>query len=174
MDLLRVPLRRFLHAQGGVAGAQGVILVGQRRAEECHEAVAHDLVDRTLIAMDGFHHELKHWVENLPSFFGIAVGEELHRTLEVGEKHGDLLALALQRCPRSEDLFGEVLRRVRLGRREPRRGRADRSRALETELGRWGQLRTAVPTAQRQWRRALQAELRLGRVLLLAPGTLHQ
>jgi hypothetical protein len=36
-----------------------------------------------------------------------------------------------------------------------------------------GQLRPAVRASRGQRRRALQAELRLGRVLLLAPGTLH-
>src|SRR5262249_46104756 len=37
------------------------------------------------------------------------------------EEDGRLLALAFERCPRSEDSFGEVLWRVRMGRREPRR-----------------------------------------------------
>ena len=50
---------------------------------------------------------------------------------------------------------------------------ADRRRALEAELRPGGQLRPAVRAPRGQRRRALQAELRLGRVLLLAPGTLH-
>jgi hypothetical protein len=39
----------------------------------------------------------------------VAVGEEFHRTLKVGEEDGDVLAFALQCRPRVDDLFGEVL-----------------------------------------------------------------
>ena len=35
----------------------------------------------------------------LPRLLDVAVGEELHRALEVGEEHGDLLALAFERAP---------------------------------------------------------------------------
>ena len=38
------------------------------------------------------------------------------RALEIGEEHGHLLALALQRRPRGEDALGQVLGRVGLGR----------------------------------------------------------
>ena len=54
-------------------------------------------------------------IEQLARLLGIAVGEQLHRALEVGEEHGHLLALALQRGLRGEDLLGEVLGRVGLG-----------------------------------------------------------
>ena len=54
---------RLLHAQGGVAGPDGVVLVGQRRAEQRHDAVAHDLVDGALVAVDGLHHPLEDRVE---------------------------------------------------------------------------------------------------------------
>ena len=74
-----------------------MVLVGERGAEERHDPVAHDLVDGALVAVDGFHHALEHGVEELARLLGIAVGEQLHRALQVGEEHGDLLALALQR-----------------------------------------------------------------------------
>ena len=74
-----------------------MILVGERRAEQRHDAVAHHLVDRALVAMDGLHHPFEHRVEDAPRLFGIAVGEQLHGALEVGEEHGDLLALAFER-----------------------------------------------------------------------------
>ena len=92
-----------------------MVLVGERRAEERHDPVAHDLVDGALVAVDGLHHALEHRVEELARFLGIAVGEQLHRALEVGEEHRDLLALALQRGLRGEDLLGEVLGGVGLG-----------------------------------------------------------
>jgi hypothetical protein len=62
--------------------------------------------------MNGLHHSLEHGVEDLASLFGITVGEQLHRALEVGEENCDLLALAFESALRREDLFGEVLRRV--------------------------------------------------------------
>jgi hypothetical protein len=55
-----------------------MIFVGNRRAKQGHDAVAHDLVDGALIAVHGRHHMLQHRVEELASFFGIAVGEQLH------------------------------------------------------------------------------------------------
>ena len=95
-DLLGVLLHRLLHPQRGVAGAHGVILVGERRAEQRHDAVAHDLVHRALVAVDGLHHPLEHGVEDFARLLGVAVGEQLHRALEVGEQHRHLLALAFE------------------------------------------------------------------------------
>ena len=42
------------------------------------------------------HHALEHRVEELAGLFGIALGQQLHRALQVGEQHRDLLALAFQ------------------------------------------------------------------------------
>ena len=56
-----------------------------------------------------------HRVEELSRLLGVAVGEQLHRALEVGEEDGDLLALALQGGLRGEDLLGEVLGGVCVG-----------------------------------------------------------
>ena len=64
--------------------------------------------------MDGLHHVFEDRVEELARLLGVTVGEQLHRALEVGEEHGDLLALALKGGLGGEDLLGEVLRRVRL------------------------------------------------------------
>jgi hypothetical protein len=83
--LLGVALHRLLHPQCGVAGADRVILVGQGGAEQGHDAVAHDLVDRALVAMHRRHHELDHRLEHPPRLLGIAVGEQLQGALEVGE-----------------------------------------------------------------------------------------
>ena len=73
-----------------------MVLVGERRAEQRHDAVAHHLVDRALVAVDGLHHPLEDGIEELARLLGVAVGQELHRALEVGEEHGDLLALAFE------------------------------------------------------------------------------
>ena len=92
--LLGVRADRLLHPQRGVAGPHRVVLVGERRAEERHDPVAHHLVDGALVAVDGLHHPLEDGVEELARLLGVAVGEQLHRALEVGEEHRDLLALA--------------------------------------------------------------------------------
>jgi hypothetical protein len=53
--------------------------------------------------MDGLHHPLEDGIQELPGFLGIAVGQELHGALEVGEEDRDLLALPFQRGLRGED-----------------------------------------------------------------------
>ena len=110
---LGVPLHRLLHPQRRIARAHRVILVGERRAEERHDPVAHDLVHGALVAVHRLHHVLEHRVEELARLLGVAVGQQLHRALEVGEEHRDLLALAFQRGLRVEDSLGEVLGSVR-------------------------------------------------------------
>ena len=95
-DRLRMLCDGLLHPECRVASPHGVVLVGERRAEEGHDAVAHHLVDGAFVAVDGLHHSLEHRVEELARLLGIAVGEQLHGALEVGEEHGDLLALAFQ------------------------------------------------------------------------------
>jgi len=166
----------LLHAQGRVAGAHGVVLMGQRRAEERHDAVAHHLVHGALVAVHGLHRPFEHGVEELPRLLGIAVGEQLHGALEVGEQDGDLLALARKGGLRREDPLGQVLGRVGLGGGEARcRARAgDWLRTLEAELRARGKLCPAARASKDERRRALQAELRLRRVLLLAPGAFHE
>jgi len=96
-DLFGVTADRLLYPQRGVTGADRVILVGQRCAEESHDAVAHHLVHPALVTVHRSHHQFEHRVEDLACFLGIAVGEQLHRALEVGEQDRDLLPLAFQR-----------------------------------------------------------------------------
>ena len=123
-NLLGVASDRVLHAQRGVARPHGVILVGDRRAEQRHDPVAHDLVDRALVAVDGLHHALEDGIEELAGLLWVPIGQELHRALEVGEQHRDLLALAFEGGLRGEDLLGEVLRGVVSG--GPEAGRRSR------------------------------------------------
>jgi len=46
------------------------------RPKQRHDPVAHHLVHGALIAMHG---------ENLPRLFGVAIGEQFHRALQVRE-----------------------------------------------------------------------------------------
>jgi hypothetical protein len=66
--------------------------------------------------MDGLHHALEDRVEQLSRLLGVAVGQQLHRGLQVGEQHRHLLTLPLQGAPGGEDLLDEVLGCVGLGR----------------------------------------------------------
>ena len=93
----------LLHSQGGVTGPDGVIFMGDRRPEERHNAIAHDLVDRAFIAVHRRHHALDDGVEELTGLFRVAVGQQLHGALEIGKEHRYLLALAFQGTPGGED-----------------------------------------------------------------------
>ncbi len=72
-ELLGQQANALLHPERRIAGAHGVVLVGERRAEEGHDAVAHDLVDGALVAVDRLHHPLEDGVEEPPGVFRVAV-----------------------------------------------------------------------------------------------------
>ena len=94
-----------------------MILEGERRAKEGHDPVAHNPVHGAFIAVHRLDHALEHGVEEeLLRRLGVAVSKQLHRTLDIGEQHGDLLALTFEGRPRGQDLFGKVLRCVTPGR----------------------------------------------------------
>ena len=128
--LLCPPANRCLHVQRGVTSPDGMILMRERRAEERHDPIAHHLIHCALVAVDRLHHAFEDGVKDLSRLLGITVGEEFHRALQVGEEHRDLLALALESGLGSEDLLGEMLRRVGLGRREARLGSRPRCDGL--------------------------------------------
>jgi hypothetical protein len=95
LHLLGVAPDGLLHPERRIAGANRMVFMRERRPEQRHDPVAHHLVDGTLVVMDGLHHAFHHRIEKLPRLLGIAVGEQLHRPLQVGEQHRDLFALAL-------------------------------------------------------------------------------
>ena len=108
LDFGGILLHGGLHAQGCIAGPYRMVLMRQRRAKQRHDAVAHDLVDRALIAMHGIHHPLQHRIKELAGLLGVAVSEEFHRALQVGKQHRDLLALAFQGTSGRQDLLGQI------------------------------------------------------------------
>ena len=178
-NLLGIPAHGGLHVERGIARPHGMVLVGDRRPEQGHDAVAHHLVDRALVAVDRLHHPFEHRIEKLARFLGVTVGEQLHRALQVGEQHRDLLALAFERAPGGQDLLGEVpggvgLRGVEsLSRR--RRGRWPGGvRTLGAEPRGRRQGPTALGARPGQRRGTFLAELRACLVLALAPGAFHR
>ncbi len=174
LNLVGIPGDSFLHPQRRITCAHRVVLLGERGAEESHDAIAHDLVDGALVAVDGLHHPLEDGIENLAGLLRIAVGEQLHGALEIGEEDSDLLAFALHGCLRGEDLLGDVLRCVCLRRVKTRAlRRARRLAALAAELGA-GTIRFAARSANHlEADSALVAEGSISGVVVLAPGTLH-
>jgi len=174
-QLFRVAADGLVHAHGCPAGAHRVVLVGERRAEERHDPIAHDLVHRALVAVHGFHHPLENRVEELARFLGVPVGEQLHRSLEVGEEDGDLLALALEGGARGQDLVGEMLGRVAVGGGVTLGGLAGHggpARAAEPLVGE--HLGAAVGAHQHEPAPALLAEPDPLTVLGLTPRTPHR
>jgi hypothetical protein len=102
-----------LHGQGGVAGSQGMVLMGQGRAKEGHEAITQNLVHRALIAVHSVHHGVQDGVEELLCGFRVEVANQLGGTSDVGKQDGDLLAFAFQGAARGQDLLREIGGRVR-------------------------------------------------------------
>src|SRR4029450_3503147 len=86
----RPRVRRTSSVEGCIAGAQGVILVGNGGTEQGHDAVPQHLIHRALEAVYGGHHALQGRIEELLRGFGIEATDEFCGVLEVGKKHGDL------------------------------------------------------------------------------------
>src|SRR5262245_896398 len=125
-----------------VAGSWGVILVGNRRAEQRHDAVPGVLVDRSLEPMDAVGKNSEETIQDRMPVLWVDLRGDLHRSLHVGEEHRHLFTLTLQGGARREDLLGEVLRSVGAGIRGRRRSRdlAKRFPALTAELDSGGVL----------------------------------
>jgi hypothetical protein len=96
--VIGVAIDRILHLQGRITSAHRVVLMGERRTKESHDAVAHHLVDGALVAMNCVHHQLQHRIKELSRLFGVAVGKQLHRALQIGEQDCHLFALTFKRA----------------------------------------------------------------------------
>src|SRR5262249_58513888 len=67
----------LLHAQCRVTGTHRVILMGNRRAEKSHDAVAHHQVHGALVVMHRLHHALEHRLKDGTRLLRIAFGDQL-------------------------------------------------------------------------------------------------
>ena len=74
-----------LHFEGGVDGALGVILTGDRSAEDGVDAVPGRLHDDTVECQDAVDHDAKHGVQQAVGVFWVEGAEESDRVLDVGE-----------------------------------------------------------------------------------------
>jgi hypothetical protein len=126
--------------------------------------------------MDGVYHQREDWIDELARVLGIAVGEQLHRPLEVGKQHSYVLALAFESRLGGEYLLGEVLRGIRIGRRKLTRrcARLEASATLTAELLSRRIAGTTVPAQDREAGAAFAAEFQFGGVLLTALRAQHK
>src|SRR6185295_16705993 len=165
-----------------------MVLVGDGRAEQRHDAVPQELVDGALVAVDGGQHDLEDAVHDAVDLFGVEPLGHRREAGHVREDDADLLALAFHRRAAAEDLLGEMAGRVRLRRGEALgggglgsrggRGRAggatQRGAALTTELLAGRVRGLAGGTDHLQPAATLAAEFLAERVLVTAAAALHR
>ncbi len=144
--------------QRRVAGAAGVILVRDRRAEQRHDPVAGELVDEALKALDPLRKNLEKAVHDLRPFFRVELLRQLHRSFHIGEQHRDLLALAFEHGARGQNLVGQMFGCVSAWRGCGGGGSGERGAALAAELGGRPVARAAAWTRGFQRRAALLTE----------------
>ena len=68
------------------------------------DPVAGRLVHGALEVMDGLHHVFEDGIEEFTRLLWVALGQQLHRTFEIGEEHRHLLAFAFERSPGVQDI----------------------------------------------------------------------
>src|SRR5690349_18782994 len=78
--LLRVLPDQLLHFECGKTSPDGVILIRDWRPKQRLDSVAHYLVDRALVASDGFHHPFENGVKQRAGLLGIKLGDILGRS----------------------------------------------------------------------------------------------
>ena len=115
----RIGMQLAHRRKGGVARSPRVVLVGDGRPEERHHAVACELVDRALEAMNAGGEDREDAIEHAMPFLRAEALREPHRIDHVSEEHADLLALPFEGAARGENPLDEVARgigaRVTLG-----------------------------------------------------------
>ena len=176
LELLAVSIDRLADRQRRLDRARGMILEGHRGPEQGHQAVTEELVHRALVAVHRLGHQPERVVHELVHGLRIQTLGQARGLDDVAEQHGHLLALALERASRHQDLLGEVLRGVCAWRAELwrwGRGLCSRPGAFGAKLRSRGERGATVRAGARQRGGTFLAELGRQSVLVLAPGTLH-
>ena len=83
------------HVQRGLERALRVVLVGDRRAEDRHHRVAHELLHEAVIARDRLGQHLEQRVLERPYLFRIEPLGERGEARQIGEEDRDLTAVGL-------------------------------------------------------------------------------
>jgi hypothetical protein len=109
---LRIVAHGCLHGQGGIAGTQGVVLVGDRSAKQGHNAIAQHLIDGALKAVHCCHHVLEGGIEELLGGFWVEATDELGGVFDIGKEHRYLFAFTSKSNTRGKDFVSEMCRRI--------------------------------------------------------------
>ena len=92
-----------------MTGSDGMVLMGEWGAEEGHDAIAGELVDRPLVLVDLIHEDLEASVHDPVDLLGVELLGDGSEVCHVGKEDGDELALAFDGAPGGENLLGEEL-----------------------------------------------------------------
>ena len=121
--------------QRRVAGAPGVVFVGDRGAEQRHRAVAGERVDLALKAVDLLGDQREKAIDHREPALRTEALRDAHRTDDVTEEHRDQLSLTLQRRRFGADPGRQVPGHIR-ARLASGFGRGDPTTPSRRELGR--------------------------------------
>src|SRR5262245_16392822 len=100
--------------RGRMNRAPRAVLMGDRRPEQRHHAIAGVLVDGALKPVHLGGDALEAAVDDLVHLFRVELLGNGRETREVGEKDRNLATLAFEGAAGGEDLLGQVLRGVRV------------------------------------------------------------
>ena len=93
---------RALHVRGGTHGAEGVVLVELRQAEDGHDRVADELLDDAAVALELGAHRVEVARHDLPERLRVELLAHARRALEVREDDRHGLPKLLWRRPRPQ------------------------------------------------------------------------
>jgi hypothetical protein len=95
-----------------MAGACGVVFLGERGAEQRHQPIARELVHHPLEAVDPLAQDRQAAIHHPPPVLRVEPLGQLHRPDHVREQHRHQLALPLQRAARRQHPLGQPVRRI--------------------------------------------------------------
>jgi hypothetical protein len=83
-----------LHGKCGLGGAQGIIVMGNGGAEECHDTVADILVDVAAVSGDDAAEAFEASIHQVANLFGRQVFGQRSKAAQVGKENGDVAQVA--------------------------------------------------------------------------------
>ena len=87
LQLVAEALQRRLHAEGRAHGALRRVFVCDGRAEQRHDAVAGELIDRALVAVDLIAQDPEAAVHDAVDLLGVEAFAQCGEAADVGEQH---------------------------------------------------------------------------------------
>jgi len=90
------------HSEASPYGPLGVVAVGERGAEDCHDRVADELLDRPPVFLDLPFGSAVVELERVPYVLRVGPVRSRREANQVHEEHGDQLALLASRHGRTQ------------------------------------------------------------------------